>query len=55
MVVALLKTLLTGWLPDAWLYALGALFILVTLYLPRGILGALDGLKAARKVQEATI
>jgi urea transport system permease protein len=55
MVVALLNTLLTGWLPDAWLYALGALFILVTLYLPRGILGALDGLKAARKVQEATI
>ena len=55
MVVALAKTLLTGWLPDAWLYALGALFILVTLYLPRGIFGALDGLKPARKAQEATI
>lgn len=33
------KTLLTGALPDAWLFALGALFILVTLFLPRGLLG----------------
>jgi urea transport system permease protein len=43
VLVALAKTLLTGWLPDAWLYALGAMFILVTLYLPQGILGALEG------------
>ena len=33
------KTILTGALPGAWLYALGGLFILVTLFLPRGILG----------------
>lgn len=45
--VALAKTLLTGWLPDAWLYVLGALFILVTLYLPKGIVGWLDGLRRA--------
>jgi urea transport system permease protein len=43
VLVALARTLLTGWLPDAWLYALGAMFILVTLYLPQGILGALEG------------
>lgn len=43
--VALAKTLLTGWLPDAWLYVLGALFILVTLYLPKGIVGWLDSLR----------
>jgi len=43
VLVALAKTLLTGWLPDAWLYALGGMFILVTLYLPKGILGALEG------------
>ena len=55
IVVALAKTLLTGWLPDAWLYALGALFILVTLYLPKGVVGALNSLGApARKVKEAT-
>ena len=33
------KTYFTGAFPDAWLYALGALFVLVTLFLPRGIVG----------------
>ncbi len=35
------KTFLTGALPEVWLYALGALFVLVTLVLPRGIVGLL--------------
>ncbi|VAW58089.1 Urea ABC transporter, permease protein UrtC [hydrothermal vent metagenome] len=33
------KTYFTAALPEVWLYALGALFVLVTLYLPRGIVG----------------
>ena len=33
------KTILTGALPEVWLFALGALFIVVTLLLPGGILG----------------
>src|SRR3984885_14633341 len=33
------KTFLTGAFPEIWLYALGALFVLVTLFLPRGIVG----------------
>ncbi len=33
------KTWFTGALPDAWLFALGALFVFVTLLLPRGIAG----------------
>lgn len=33
------KTYLTGAFPEIWLFALGALFVLVTLYLPRGIVG----------------
>ncbi len=33
------KTFFTGALPEAWLYGLGALFILVTLFLPRGLTG----------------
>jgi len=33
------KTWFTGALPEAWLYALGALFILVTLFLPKGVMG----------------
>lgn len=35
------KTILTGALPGAWLYVLGGLFILVTLFMPRGIIGTL--------------
>ena len=35
------KTWFTGALPDLWLYALGALFVGVTLFLPRGLAGIL--------------
>ncbi len=33
------KTVFTGQLPELWLFALGGLFIAVTLFLPRGIVG----------------
>jgi len=33
------KSYFTAALPEVWLYALGALFVLVTLYLPKGIVG----------------
>jgi urea transport system permease protein len=33
------KTWFTSVLPEFWLYALGAMFILVTLFLPRGVIG----------------
>ena len=33
------KTYFTGVLPEAWLFALGGLFVLVTLFLPKGIAG----------------
>lgn len=36
------KTLLTGALPELWLFALGLMFLLVTMFLPKGILGVLD-------------
>jgi urea transport system permease protein len=39
------KTVLTGAMPDSWLFALGALFILVTLYLPKGIAGVFTQFK----------
>ena len=35
------RRIFTGALPEVWLYALGALFVLVTLFLPRGIVGLL--------------
>jgi urea transport system permease protein len=41
------KTYFTGALPDVWLYALGALFVLVTLFLPHGLAGLLARRKPA--------
>jgi urea transport system permease protein len=35
------KSYFTGALPEAWLFVLGALFVAVTLFLPRGIVGSL--------------
>jgi len=35
------KTLLTSVYPEAWLFALGALFVLVTVFLPKGLVGLL--------------
>jgi urea transport system permease protein len=42
------KTFLTGALPEVWLYALGALFILVTLFLPRGLVGLMPATAEAK-------
>jgi urea transport system permease protein len=42
VVVNYSKTVLTGLLPDAWLFILGGLFIVVTLLLPDGIVGYLQ-------------
>jgi urea transport system permease protein len=36
------KTYFTAALPSMWLYALGALFVIVTLFLPNGIVGLLS-------------
>ncbi|GHD22465.1 urea ABC transporter permease subunit UrtC [Tianweitania populi] len=36
------KSWFTGALPELWLFALGGLFIFVTLFLPKGILGLYD-------------
>jgi urea transport system permease protein len=50
------KTWLTGALPEVWLFALGALFIAVTLFLPKGIVGLWGQIRnrsAARKARAA--
>ena len=41
------KTAFTGIFPEAWLFALGGLFVLVTLFLPRGLTGLLRRKEAA--------
>jgi len=45
VLVAGAKTLFTGWFPEIWLFALGALFVAVTLFLPQGVLGLVEGLR----------
>lgn len=40
------KTFFTGAMPDFWLFFLGGLFIAVTLFLPKGVIGAIPGFGA---------
>jgi urea transport system permease protein len=48
------KSFFTGAFPEFWLYALGSLFIAVTLFLPRGIVGTVQhGLKARDAMKAA--
>ncbi|MDO8300951.1 MAG: urea ABC transporter permease subunit UrtC, partial [Lacisediminimonas sp.] len=44
-----LNSWFTGMVPDLWLYALGMLFILVTLFMPQGILGLASKLRRVTK------
>jgi urea transport system permease protein len=43
------KSWFTGVLPEYWLFALGGLFVAVTLFLPKGIVGTYDAWRAARR------
>lgn len=45
------KTRLTAAMPDAWLFALGGLFVAVTLFLPRGIVGVLSATRIKKFIQ----
>ena len=47
VLVNLAKTVFTGQLPELWLFALGGLFIVVTLFLPRGLVGLVRQRRAA--------
>lgn len=44
LVVNYAKSYLTAAFPDAWLFGLGALFVLVTLFLPKGISGGISSI-----------
>ena len=43
------KTWFTGAYPEAWLFALGTLFVVVTLLLPRGLAGLLGNIRGGNK------
>lgn len=47
LVVNYAKSFLTAAMPEAWLFALGALFIVVTLFMPNGIVGLFFNKKGA--------
>ena len=42
IVVNYAKTYFTGAFPEVWLFMLGALFVISTLYLPKGIVGVVN-------------
>ena len=42
------KTYFTVAYPEAWLLILGALFIVVTIFLPKGVIGLLERFKKER-------
>jgi urea transport system permease protein len=46
------KTYLTAALPEVWLFSLGALFVLVTLFLPNGLVGLFKTLAGFRQSKE---
>ncbi|MVA23561.1 urea ABC transporter permease subunit UrtC [Agrobacterium vitis] len=49
------KTVFTGLFPNAWLFALGGLFVAVTLFLPKGIVGTVtQGLLRRRQDKAVT-
>lgn len=45
LIVSYAKTKFTILLPEVWLFALGGLFVLVTLFLPKGLLGLANDIK----------
>ncbi|MCE0744732.1 urea ABC transporter permease subunit UrtC [Acetobacter sicerae] len=48
ILVNLGKTLFTAWLPEMWLYGLGALFMATTLFLPQGLMGLMHHMPKKR-------
>jgi urea transport system permease protein len=60
VIVNFAKSYFTGVIPEFWLYALGALFVFVTLFMPKGIVGSLRdamarGREAMRRVPQASM
>jgi urea transport system permease protein len=46
-------TFTSGIFAEYWLFILGALFVITTIYLPRGVVGILDGYFTRKKIRES--
>jgi len=55
LLVNYLKSYLTTAVPEFWLYALGMIFVLVTLFLPRGVMGLVNKLVRRRTTQKVAV
>ena len=44
------KTYFTGALPEIWLFMLGALFVAVTLFMPKGIVGSIPAFNGVKSI-----
>ena len=53
VLVNMIKTVFTAWLPEFLLYGLGLLFLVTTLFLPKGVMG-LFGPARHQSVQDVT-
>ena len=47
------KSWFTGVFPELWLFFLGALFVITTLWLPKGVVGLYGSIKAKRQERAA--
>jgi len=55
IVVNAAKSWFTGVLPNAWLFALGALFIVVTVFMPKGLAGLFAGWSSIKRNEPVAI
>ena len=53
LLVSYAKTRFTALFPEAWLFALGALFVAVTVFLPQGLAGLLNSRQQSSGLQQA--
>ena len=55
IIVNFASSYFTSALPEVWLYALGGLFVLVTLYLPKGVVGLISNIKEKMNTKKEVV
>jgi urea transport system permease protein len=47
-VVNYAKTFFTAWQPESWLFILGSIFVFVTIFMPKGLVGMFNQIKQSK-------